>query len=273
MRSGLRILFFISALFTFPHADGAGNIPDAENLGKLFLRLSASTVDTDRLRINDSIKFIIDKFVASDSAFTYKFQGIRYLGQVTARNSQLKIITWNLNLQDQPGRYYCYFIHRSGNQNIVKTLTGSYNLNSPESDKIYSGEDWYGALYYDQRQFKKDGSPYWVLLGIDYGNPSVVRKVIEILSFTPEGKIALGKKLISDGKELKIRTVFEYSSGAVMSLKFLSDKNIVFDHLAPPSASLKEQKESYGPDFSYDSYTLEKGFWKLQTNVDVRNKK
>jgi hypothetical protein len=128
-------------------------------------------------------------------------------------------------------------------------------------------------LYYDFRAFKKDKVTYWILLGIDYGNPSITRKVIDVLSFAPDGKAYLGKKVFVSGKDSKFREVFEYSSGAVMSLRFVSDKMIVFDHLAPSSPALKGQKEFYGPDFSYDAYLLEKGLWHLKTNIDMRNKK
>jgi hypothetical protein len=59
----------------------------------------------------------------------------------------------------------------------------------------------------------------------------------------------------------------------VISLKFLSDKSIIFDHLVPISPALKGNKEFYGPDFSFDTYNLEKGVWKFNTDVDARNKK
>jgi hypothetical protein len=75
------------------------------------------------------------------------------------------------------------------------------------------------------------------------------------------------------GKGGKYREVLEYSSGAVASLKFLSDKSIVFDHLVPVSSDLKDRKEYYAPDFSYDAYELEKGLWKFKADIDARNKK
>jgi hypothetical protein len=112
-----------------------------------------------------------------------------------------------------------------------------------------------------------------VLLGIDYGNPSTTRKIIDILSFSPDGGIVFGKKLFVSEDVTKYREVLEYSSEVVISLKFLSDKSIIFDHLVPLSPELKGQKEFYGPDFSFDTYNLEKGIWKFKPDVDARNKK
>jgi hypothetical protein len=93
------------------------------------------------------------------------------------------------------------------------------------------------------------------------------------LSFTPDGRIVFGRKLFASGDVTKYREVLEYSSEAVISLKFLTDKSIIFDHLVPVSPALKGQKEYYGPDFSYDAYGLEKGTWKFKSNIEVKNKK
>lgn len=239
----------------------------------LFKDLLSSRTDSEKIVINDSIRAFIDSYARSDSSFTHRFTNLKYLGQITSGNSQLKIITWNLLLDSLKSKYFCYFIHRSGKKNMVYSLSANYQEGSINNDREYSGDDWYGALYYDLRSYKKDKETYWVLLGIDYGNPSMTRKVIDVLSLRPYGRIILGKKIFVSGKETRFREVFEYSAGAVMSLKFSSDKSIVFDHLVPFTPSEKGKKESYGPDYSYDAYNLEKSFWKLKTDIDIRNKK
>jgi hypothetical protein len=273
----MRRIILISILpiaFLCSVAKGQANRPDISfSLETLFGRLSSCQDDADRIRINDSIKSIIESYVLSDSIFTHKFTNLKYLGQVGSDNSQLKLLTWNLLLESSKSRYFCYFIRRSGKKNLVSKLEGRYQDESIRSDTTYSEKDWYGALYYDIKDVKKDKQIYWVLLGIDFGNPSITRKVIDILSFTPDGKIILGKKLFVTGAITKYREVLEYSSEAVISLKFLNDKSIVFDHLVPVSPSLKGKKEYYGPDYSYDAYNLEKGIWRFKSDVDIRNKK
>jgi hypothetical protein len=245
----------------------------SSDLEKLFARLVTNPEDTDRIRINDSIKFIIDSYASSDSVLTHNFKGLKYLGQVTNHNSQLKIITWNLLLKDSKSRYYCYFIHRTAKKNRLYRLEGKYSEEPVRTDTVYSDNNWYGALYYDLRQFKKDNQTYWILLGIDYGNPLVTRKIIEVMSFTPDSGITFGKKVFASGKELNYREVLEYSSEAVISLKFRTDKSIVFDHLVPVSPELIGQKEYYGPDFSFDAYNLERGKWIFKSDFEARNKK
>lgn len=243
-------------------------------LEKLFGRLMTNFDDKDRMRINDSIKFIVENYIASDSVFTHRFSNLRYLGQITSSDSLIKIITWNLVLRDVPGRYFCYLIRKSlhGERNTIYTLKGIYDPNPILTDTIYTQSDWYGALYYDVKPFLSENKLSWVLLGINYGNPLATRKIIEVLSFTPENALIFGRKWFDSGKEIKYREVFEYASNGIMTLRFMSDSSIVFDHLVPISPSQADDHIYYGPDYSYDAYSFENGFWNMEINVDARNR-
>jgi hypothetical protein len=57
-----------------------------------------------------------------------------------------------------------------------------------------------------------------------------------------------------------------------MLLHYIPDQNlIVFDHLSPPDPKMKDQKDSYGPDLSYDGYRQKGGRWIYVDNLDMRN--
>jgi hypothetical protein len=267
----------ISLLFiflVFQHLSGQYPVSDPSlRLENLFDKLAVTTLDSARIIINDSIDNFIKLYAASDSVFTHRFTRIRYLGQVGSSEEHLKIITWNLILRNSPGRYYCYFINRTGKVNSVYKISGIYEKDPVRTDTIYTNADWYGALYYDVRMVKRDNEIYWVLLGVDYGNPAVTRKIIDVVNFEPDGKIIFGKKLFSKNEALSDRVVLEYSSDAVVTLKFITDSKIAFDHLVPFSPEFENNREKYGPEFSYDGYLLEKGLWKYRDNIDIRNKK
>jgi c-di-AMP phosphodiesterase-like protein len=62
-------------------------------LEELFDRLVDNYNDTERIRINDSIRLILDSYVKSDTVFSHKFSNLRYLGQIMSPDSLLKIIT------------------------------------------------------------------------------------------------------------------------------------------------------------------------------------
>jgi hypothetical protein len=269
----LYFLLFIS--FSINIAKGQITANDTPQvLEKLYSRLINNYDDNVRLKINDSIRLIIDSYVLSDTVFNHRFSNLRYLGQITSPDSLLKIITWNLVLRSEPSRYFCYFIKKSepGKQNKVYRLSAIYSEKPVIADTIYNESDWYGALYYDLKSYISNGKRYWILLGIDYGNSFITRKIIEVLSFTPENSIIFGRKWFTSGVEMKYRDVFEYAASGMMSLRFISDSSIVFDHLIPFSPALKNDRQYYGPDYSYDAYNFENGLWRLTINVDARNK-
>ena len=58
----------------------------------------------------------------------------------------------------------------------------------------------------------------------------------------------------------------------MMSLRFRSDSSILFDHLVPFSPSRLNDRQYYGPDYSFDAYNFENGMWKLKINVDEYGK-
>lgn len=244
-------------------------------LEKLFVRLRSVSDDSIRLRINDSIKLSVESLAASDKMFSHNFSNLRYLGQIASSDSLVKIITWNLVLKNEPGRYFCYFITRSsdGNANKVYSLTHTYNDDPIRTDTVYTQSDWYGALYYDIKPLYSEKRQCWVLLGINYSNPLMTRKIIDVVSFTPEGKLLFGRKWFDSGKSVNFRHVLEYSSSAVISLRFRSDNSIVFDHLVPLAPSANDDRLYNGPDYSYDAYIFKNGIWSLSVNIDARNRR
>jgi hypothetical protein len=242
-------------------------------LEKLYGRLTKNLNDSVKLQINDSIKSMIESYIESDSVFYHRFNNLRYLGEVTSPDSTLKIVTWNLVLINKPGRYYSYFIKKQRNckSNIIHRLTAEYNNGQIRNDTTYSADSWYGALYYDIRPQTINGRISWVLLGIDYGNQVITRKIIDVLDYSPEDRIIFGMKLFSSPDTLKYREIFEYSSDAAMSLRFANDGSIVFDHLVPLSPELTIDRKYYVPHYSNDAYVNENGLWRYKINVDARN--
>jgi hypothetical protein len=273
----MRKYFLYLILSLFLNAGVANSQVPAEEapevLENLFDRLINNYNDIDRLRINDSIRLILDDYVKSDIVFRHRLTNLRYLGQITSPDSLIKIITWNLILENEPGRYFTYFIRKQeqNKENTVYRLSAGYTDKPVIPDSTYTGTNWYGALYYDLKPYIIGNKRFWVLLGIDYGNAYISRKIIDVLSFNEDGSIVFGKDWFADGDQKKFRVVFEYASNAMMSLRFRSDNSIVFDHLVPFSASKKDDRQYYGPDYSFDAYNFENGIWTLSINVDVRN--
>ena len=244
-----------------------------EMLAGLFSRMLMAENDFSRIQTNDSIKSLIDGYVRSDSIFLHRFVNLRNLGQITSPDSLLKIVSWNLPLKESGGRYFCYLVRRGeeGKSNRVDYLTTSYHTDPVKTDTTYKSSDWYGALYYDLRSYRVNNEKFWVMLGLDFGNPLITRKVIDVLNFTNADSLYFGRKWFETDSLLKYREVFEYSSEGVMTLRFLNDTTIVFDHLVPFSPEMTGNRQFYGPDYSYDAFMFKNGIWNFSLNVDARN--
>jgi hypothetical protein len=243
-------------------------------LENLFGRLLKESDDSVRIRINDSINIIVESYIGSDSIFLHRFSKLRFLGQITSPDTLIKIVTWNLILRNQPGRYYCYIIRNLPELNSRKVykLYAEYDSAAINKDKTYTNGNWYGALYYDIRPQIINGTKCWVLLGINYGNPEITRKLIEILSFSEDGRIIFGLKSFLADSIVRFREVFEYSLTSTMTLRFGGDDSVIFDHLVPFAPENENDRRFYGPHYSNDAYILENGLWKFHLNIDARNK-
>ncbi len=275
MRSRVYLIIIVILLGT----GSLKTIAQAKDVSTILLDLFTGIMNTNndsiRLRLNDSIRIIVGGYVRSDSVFTSRFDKVRYLGQIESPDNLLKIINWNLVLRDGSNRYFCYIIMKDEKKGPDKiyNLQGSNRREPVRTDITYNEKDWYGALYYAIQPFKKDKLKYYVLLGLDYGNLLLSRKIIEILSFTPEGEIVFGNKCLFRDKVTKYREVFEYSSESVMTLRIHSPKFIVFDHLVSFSVNQNDNPEYYGAEYTYDAYIYRKGIWTFTPRVDVKNRK
>ncbi|NSW94874.1 MAG: hypothetical protein HPY62_09245 [Bacteroidales bacterium] len=267
------VLFLIILFYGHTVIEGQTDPQDfSARLKSLFSRLAVREPDNVKLKVNDSIRILIDDYSLSDTVFIHRFENIRNLGQVISGDSVLKVLSWNIIMSDGISRYCTYFIHRADSgRNRVYSLSGTFSEASIRTDTIYSEKDWYGALIYDIKHIRQDNDEYWLALGINYGNSSITRKVAEVINFMPDNRIIFGRKLFSDGEKLLYRIVLEYSVEAVASLRFVSDSSLVFDHLVPFSPQLSGDRRFYGPDYSYDAYIRENSLWKFARDVDVRN--
>lgn len=273
MRQTILFIFF-AVICCIPALKAQPDKVIEPKLENLFNKMAVSENDDEKKALNDTVVTLVQQYINMDSVFYHRLNNIRFLGQITSPDSLLKILTWNVAYSGGDHVYYCYMLKRSSENDPVETylLKGTSGIGRISKDTTYTQFDWYGSLYYDIRPFTLKDEKYYVLLGLDFKDPFITRKVIEIVKFTDENKLLFGSLCFSDSGKLSYREVFEYSSRASMILRFDTENEIVFDHLSPFSPEYIDNFQYYGPDFSYDAYLLEDGQWKLKQDVDVRNK-
>lgn len=253
----------------------ANNPGVAEILEKLYDRIFESGDDDEKLRLNDSLRIIIGAYAESDSVFVHNFENLRYLGQITSPDRKLKIITWNVFLRNSPNRYFCYIIRRDGRKmpNTVFTLSGMNREEPVRDDIIYTSADWYGALYYAIRPFRNNKQNCYLVLGLDYGNMRVSRKIIDVLTFSPDDSLILGLDCFIREESKKLREVLEYSPEGIVSLRMEDNKTVVFDQPVTVKTGHGDGYELSAAGVSFSGYVLQRGNWKFVSDIDVKNRK
>lgn len=264
----------LPALLLAQHSDETANIKKLQGyedslkvLGKIIVN---DSIEMDRQTANyQFIKTLVNALKVPNS-YLYPFDSVKMAAILNSPDNRFRIITWQITFNDGSYRFYGTIQMNTGGRLLMYPLNDySPDIKHPE-DTICSTRTWYGAEYY--RIIPVYGThPYYVLLGWKGNNAKSTKKVIDVLSFKDD-KPVLGLGIFDGNGKTRDRVVFEYTRQASMLLRYISDQNlIVFDHLSPPDPKLKDHKETYGPDLSYDGYKLKNGRWVYVENLDMRN--
>ncbi|MFO8234093.1 MAG: hypothetical protein R6U04_01625 [Bacteroidales bacterium] len=250
-------------------------LKEKENqLNAYFDTLANSQSETERININEKILDTIRKVVKHPDSFEYSFDSIENAGILTSNDKKLRLYNWNLPFNDGLHEYFCILQYKPAKDSEVKIFElkdQSDSIEEPES-AILSYPNWYGALYYDIIPIQsRTNETYYTLLAYDMNDYLTDKKIIEILKFDKEDKPIFGASIFKNREEISNRIIFEYGEFASMTLKYHEDKDmIVYDHLSPSSPEYEDQREYYGPDFSYDGLKYENGIWNTYFDLDLR---
>ena len=228
--------------------------------------------DNDLERKNANYAFIKTLVAALKipNSFLYPFDSVKSVSIINSPDNRFRIITWPIANEDGSYRFYGTIqINTGGNLQMFPLNDYSPVLKNPE-DSVTDNIKWFGAEYY---RIIPVYTPklYYVLLGWKGNTVKSTKKVIDVLSFN-DGKPILGLPVFDGNGKTRKRVVFEYARQVSMLLRYVPDQNlIVFDHLSPPDPKLKNQRDTYGPDLTYDGYKLKNGRWVYIDNLDMRN--
>lgn len=245
------------------------------------LKKYTQTFSNDSLSFEERTKAIHDfipRFVAilkKENSYQYPFDSLLSISKITAPDNAFKIFTWQLKEPLGTHRYYGA-IQMNASQLKLFPLFDYSDTMLYHTQKTLQPNNWYGCLYYNCiLNTTPKGKKYYTLLGYDKADFVSNRKIIDILSFDNENKAQFGAEpLLFYADSLgnltqKVNRLFlEYSEKAVISLNYNKDKKqIIFDHIAPPSDREKDAKFSYIPDGTYEGFEWKKTHWQWVSRV------
>jgi len=269
--------FSLCCIFLFPEFALAepSTLPGAElQLNRLFARVRLLRDDADKELMADSISRLMHQSLSLTGSCDYPFDKAGKLGKIQSPDGKIRIYTWNIPWADGTNTYYGFLQYKTQDKNDIRLSElkdQSDMIKSPEQNTL-TPEQWYGMLIYEIIEKKFNNRIYYTLLGYDRENPSLSRKIVDVLFFNDNHEPLFGNAIFHYQGKLWCRILFEYSAKVQMSLKWNGKLNmIVFDHLSPSKPSFTGNYQYYGPDFSYDGLRFENGIWEGAEDVDVRN--
>ncbi|MFO7829183.1 MAG: hypothetical protein R6V23_11205 [Bacteroidales bacterium] len=278
MKKIIHHIIFIGAVLSFFDSYATNHqyqepIWQEDSLSYYFSQMANERDDNKKELMNEEILTIFRKILAQDESFDYNFSSLKYIGNLKSDDDNLRIITWNLAYYDGTHQYFGFIQFKKNRRTILtyELNDQSEHIKEPEF-QILSHKNWYGALYYQIIVNKHRGNVFYTLLGSDLNDLHSKKKVIEILQFDNDDQPVFGAQVFKNREKMLSRVIFEYNAQVNMGLNYDESKQmIVYDHLSPFRASLKEQYQFYGPDFSYDGLKFENGIWNTYHDIDVRN--
>lgn len=245
-----------------------------EELSKLLTQLRTTKGDDQINELNEKFKKAFGKALDMDNAFDYPFASLNTVGKIYSDDKLVRVITWNIQYEDLMHNYFSFIMKKDERRNrvdVIELKRQKQHFGMIQEETV-THENWYGALYYDIIDVQRRNRTYYTLLGYDANDQRSSIKLIDVLYFT--GKVPnFGYPLFEVSKGRAKRVIFEHSNKATMSLRYDKERNkIVFDHLTPESPGLKEFREFYVPDMSYDAYDWNGTQWVLLEDIIAVNK-
>jgi len=245
------------------------------DIAKALETLRQSKSNTELELNNISLISELKDIFSSPNLFDYEFTKLTTMSTIMPDDKSFRLFNWNIENEQQIHSHYCFLVKkgRNGKNKIYEFKEDKVTL-GPNPKGYLTPYKWYGALYYKIITKKVKNKTFYTILGFNGNNRSSNKKILDVFWF--KGKtLRIGYPLFQDERDLdklNYRVFFEYSDKATISVKYLSDiDKIVFDHLSPETPKLRGMYEYYVPDFTYDAYFWEDGFWHYQADIIVGN--
>ena len=274
----MKIVFVTSCIVFLSFTIGKSQDPNfklyEDSLKSIAPLILNGATDIEKLQANSQFIELLSKVLEKEGSFKYPFDSLVTIARLQSDAGSFRIFNWNLPKEDGTYLYFGiiqWYNKKSGQTDLFPLKDKSKKINLPEIKKL-SNNNWYGAHYYDLAAHKWMGKTTYTLLGWDGNTRQTTKKVVDILYFDKVKGPLFGKDVFEVDGTAKHRVILEYSSLAVMSLKFEKKKKmIVFDNLGSIHEGLPLIPQFNGPDGSYNALRFKRGKWRYIQDYDARN--
>lgn len=238
-----------------------------DSLLTLGTRMYGAGVDAERIENNYKFVKVLVSSLKEANAFFYAYDKLKIISIINSPDDAFRIFSWNIPLNDGSFLYYGCIQYKGSDIKLLSLLDKTFQIKDCNTS-ILEPKDWYGAQYYDILPLTAN---QYILLGWKGHHADYSKKVIEVLNIQPNGEVTFGATIFSN-KPHSSRIIFSYTKQASMYLKYNKAYNrIEFDHIVPADSTLKENYKYYGPDLTYDGYSIDGGHLNFMNNIELFN--
>jgi len=234
---------------------------------KLFLQVTNSQKDS----VNAILKDRLSKLWVKPSLFESELTGLNRMKTILSKDGNVKICTYNVEKEGFKHEFYGAVISKSSGLVQVYPLNdSSEEIRSPERSTL-NNKKWYGAIYLDVIETSVKDKTYYTLIGYKGHDEFIKTRVIDVM-LIQNNRIRFGAPIFKEDRLTRHRMIYKYSAGANMMMRYdVKMKMIVLDNLEPTEPFYRGVYRFYGPDFSYNGFKFQKGYWELIEDIDLRN--
>lgn len=239
-----------------------------DTLGVLGYAIVNDSIEAERFAACRVFITTLVRALKIENSFKYPFERLRSISILTPPDSTFRIFTWQLYVNDSTYRYYGAIQMNEPQLKLFPLIDRSFEMPVFPSNETLTHDRWYGALYYNLRQFDTKQGRKYLLVGFDAFEFFEKRKLLDVLSFDKAGTPVFGAPVFENPNETaKYRDYLQYSADAKVRMNWDEQyKMIIMDHLIPLDSPFGRGVTNV-PDGSYNAYKLEKGVWKYINKV------
>ena len=279
-----QILFFVLIfcfLKVFSQSKQIIILSDSVNF---YRELSLNAPEEDlRYSYNVQVQAFLEAMLYSKNAVNQNFEALKSISVIMSQDKQIRLVTWMVPKDNKQQEYFGFlqvFDIKAGTFSLYNLNDYRANIFNPER-QILDPNTWYGAVYYQiipvENSSKKT---VYTLLGWNQNDIFTDIKLIEILSFKPNGQPQFGADIFKKSPYKGNRIIFKYHKGASFNLnfekhRFYTGKKdsqgksieeetqiIVFEQLIPVEEKFAKIPEFYTPESSMmQGFIFNDGKW------------
>lgn len=203
------------------------------------------------------------------SSYTYGFDSLaKVVNILPSPDGAFRIFNWAIAPTELTRRYYGAIQLPGEDLKLHGLVDYSAELGKGVEDTVLTNGRWYGALYY--RIMPNPSSGTYTLFGLNSASPLSNKKVLDVLTLTPEG-LRFGAPVFgirSQATRGRIsRFILEYKKEVQASMNWDDRLNaIYFDRLMSPSGD-EGRKYTFVPSGQYDGFKWNNGEWVLVKDI------